>query len=60
MSRVYRTPRQRAIRRDIKNACLLWAIVLPFIVMLGVINYAEYSAQVCRDVPNHYTCTGAK
>ena len=53
----YITPRQRRIRRDIKSACLLWAVALPFIILLGYVSYADYSAQVCRDVPNHYSCT---
>ena len=57
-NRKYRTPRQRAITRDKKNAALLALIVLPFIIMLGAINYASYSAHVCETVPNHYTCTG--
>ena len=56
MKRKYRTPRQRRIAETRKQAALLWLVALPFIIMLGYVNYVDYSAQVCRDVPNHYSC----
>lgn len=58
MTNTYRTPRQKAVRRDIKNTLLLLAVAVPVIIMIACVNYAAYSAHVCETVPNHYTCTG--
>ena len=45
------------MKQKTKEQLVIVALLAIAIGFLGTITYLDYSAQICREVPNHYTCS---